>query len=55
MTKFYVYWRDLMGEKHRATIYAANSYLAASLCRLKYDSVDIVLHVQEARSCISSR
>lgn len=37
-----------MGKKHRTTIHAANSYLAASLCRLKYN-VDIVLHVQEAR------
>ncbi len=48
MTKFYVYWCDLMGKKHRTTIYAANSYLAASLCRLKYDSrVDLIVDVRE--------
>ena len=55
MTKYYVYWRDLMGKKHRTTIYAANSYLAANLCRLKYDNVDVVFHVQEALSCTSSK
>lgn len=55
MNKFYVYWRDLQGKKHRTTIYAANSFLAATLCRLKYDNVDIVFHVQEVHSCLLSR
>lgn len=49
MTKFYVFWRDLRGVKHRSVIYADNSYMAASLCRLKYDNVDIVFHVEEVR------
>lgn len=47
MTKFYVYWRDLKGKAHKSVIYADNSYLAASICRLKYDNVDLVIHVKE--------
>ncbi len=48
MTKFHVYWRDLNGKKHRTTIYAANSYLAANMVRLKYESqVDLIIDVRE--------
>ena len=47
LTNYRVTWRDLKGKKHRTIIYADSGYLAASICRLKFDNVDLVLDVQE--------
>lgn len=46
--KFRVTFRDFSGKKRKVIIRAANSYLAANLVRLKYESlVDIIIDVRE--------
>ena len=46
--KYRVIYLDFSGKKRRVLVRAANSYLAANLVRLKYESqVDLILDVRE--------
>ncbi len=46
--KYRVIFRDFSGKKRKVLVRAANSYLAANLVRLKYESqVDLILDVRE--------
>ena len=46
--KYRVTFRDFAGKKRKVIVRAANSYLAANLVRLKYESqVDLIIDVEE--------
>ena len=46
--KYRVIFRDFSGKKRKVLVRAANSYLAANLVRLKYETqVDLILDVRE--------
>ena len=48
LNKYRVTFRDFAGKKRKVIVRAANSYLAANLVRLKYDSqVDLIVDVRE--------
>ena len=46
LNKYRVTWRTKSGNKKRSDVFAASSYLAATLSRDCYEDVDLILDVR---------